>query len=210
MPERVITTSMRGRPSSASGTSSGLGAHQRQGLSDRAAVGLDVVAAPENQRHGARQGRVGGQQPVGLGLAIGQREGGGHPEGVEGVDVAARGEDLRRADQVAAGDGGDEAATEGAEEGGDFGVVLEVLRGSGAGLGVVGHQRQVLGALGVGHRAAKDVEAVGDEGAFGFQEFQPEGVGVGRVHIHGLRLFGDQKAKIFAVGRVGGKGAEAG
>ena len=42
----------------------GLRADQRQGLGDRAAVGLDVVAAPEHQRHSVRQRRVGGEQAV--------------------------------------------------------------------------------------------------------------------------------------------------
>ena len=113
MPERVITTSMRGRPRSASGTRSapaepavgveaGHRADQRQRLGDRAAVGLDAVRPPEHQRHRVRQAGVGVEQPLGLARAVLHREGGGHAERVEGVDVAPGGQDVAVADQVAA------------------------------------------------------------------------------------------------------------
>ena len=68
---------------------------------------------------------MGVEQALGLLRAILQGEGGGHPEGVEGVDVAARGKDVRAADQVAAGDGAGEMTAQGAEDGGDFGLGLE-------------------------------------------------------------------------------------
>jgi hypothetical protein len=107
MPDSVITTSMRGRPSSSSGirsapdsrpklSNAGLHAHQRQRLGDRAAIGLDVVRPPQHQRDRARQRLMGLEQQLGLLRAVRQREGGGHAERVEGVDVAARGQHLGR------------------------------------------------------------------------------------------------------------------
>ena len=78
-------------------------ADQRQGLRNRPAIGFDIVRPPQHHRHRTRQGRVRIQQLLRLHAAFAQRESGGHAERVEGMDVAPRGHNLRRADQITAG-----------------------------------------------------------------------------------------------------------
>mmetsp|Transcript_23767 Transcript_23767/g.42676 ORF Transcript_23767/g.42676 Transcript_23767/m.42676 type:complete len:333 (+) Transcript_23767:2924-3922(+) len=78
-------------------------AHQRQRLGNRPTIGFDIVRPPKHQRNRARQSRVRVQQQFGLFHPIAAGEGRGHAEGVKGVDVAARGENVGRPDQIAAG-----------------------------------------------------------------------------------------------------------
>ena len=176
-------------------------------MADRAAIGFDIVAAPQHQRDGSRQGGVGGKQTVGLGRTIAQGELGGHTEGVEGVDVATRGQDLRATDQIAAGDGGDEAGGQGAQDAGDFGILLQLRVDAGA-LGCI-HRRQQVQVIGTGggaHRPAQHMQAIGDQGGFGFQQFQPQRGGGMARHIDHGGLFGDQ---CFQLGALGGGGCQA-
>ena len=144
-----------------------LGTHQRQGLGNRPAVRLDIVRPPQHQRDRARQGRVGSQQLVGLRRPIAQSEFGGHPEGVKGVDVAARGQDLGRADQVATRHGFDKAGRHGAQNGWNFAVLLQQVVNLGA-LRILhrGQQRHIFRPRLIAHHLAHDVQAIGDQGIF--------------------------------------------
>ena len=117
MPDSVMTTSMRGRPSSraesvarrTAGHScrTAAGAHQPQRLGDRAAFGLQVVGAPQHHRD-----RLGQSLPVAdvcrsssrsacfapsfIANALGMRN------GIEAVEVAAGRQHFRGAQQIAA------------------------------------------------------------------------------------------------------------
>ena len=104
-----------------------LGADEGQRLRDRRAFGLQVVGAPQHQRDAFREGMAVGvvalQQPFGLARAVLHRIGAGDAEGVETVQVAAGGQDGRRAQQVAARRRAHEAAVQRVHQAGDF-VVL--------------------------------------------------------------------------------------
>ena len=95
-------------------------AHQGQGLCHRAAFGLEVVGAPQHHGHGLGQGLVvllvAGQEFVGLALAIAHGKGRGHAEGVQAVQVAASGQHVGVADQVAARGRLQVAAVQGAHQ----------------------------------------------------------------------------------------------
>ena len=119
MPDSVITTSMRGRPSvcqrhqhragrGGHSRRSGARAHQGQRLGDRPALALEVVGAPQHQRERFRQRvavvGIAGEQLAGLALAVLHREGARDAEGIEAVHVAARRQHGRRAQKIAAGD----------------------------------------------------------------------------------------------------------
>ena len=88
------------------------GPQQRQGLGNRPALALEVVGAPQDKRHGLGKGlplatwvlssRSAWRAPSAT------RKGGGNAERVEAMQIAARGQDGGRADQVAAGNRADE------------------------------------------------------------------------------------------------------
>jgi hypothetical protein len=107
MPDSVITTSMRGRPSSASGTSvrrpggrscrSAAARPSAPGPARWGAFGLQVVGAPQHQattRAGRGRRRVAGQQRSAWRGAVAHGKGAGDAEGVEAVQVAAGGQHL--------------------------------------------------------------------------------------------------------------------
>ena len=184
--------------------------HQRQRLGDRPAVGLDVVRPPQDQCHCVRKRGVHVEQSLRLRGTVLHREGGGHAEGVEGVDVAAGRQDLWRADQVAAGNRSDEAGREGAQDPGQFGLVLQNQVRLGTRLGIVGHERDHLGPRLSGHLAANDMEAIGDQGAFSFQKPDPKLIRCQPGHVHGPGLLGHQRFKICPLGCIRGRRAPAG
>ena len=106
-----------------------------------------------------------------------------------------------RADQIAARNRGDEAGRQRAQDAGDFGVLLQLRVDAGA-LGRV-HRRQqvqIVGAGGGAHRAAHDVQAIGDQRGLGLEQFQPQGGGGMACHIDDGGLFGDQRFQISAFG----------
>ena len=210
MPETVIATSIRGRPSVPSGTrvaphrpavavEAGGGAHQPERLGDRAAFGLQVVGAPQHHRNGFRQALavrlVPGEQAVGLAGAVLHREGAGQAERVEAVQVAPGGQHLGGAQQVAAGRRADVAAIERVDDGGHFGVggQQQVQPGAFGRVGDAGGVEHLGALVGVG-RLAQHVQAVRDEGVFQFEQrggqAQDLAVGVrpgrlGRAQLHG-------------------------
>ena len=174
MPESVITTSTRGRASqrerhqrrageAAVAVEARLRAHQCQRLGDRPAFALQVVGAPEHHRDRFRKGvavvPVPSKQALGLARAVLHRVGARDAERIEAVDVAAGRQDRRRAQQVAARRGAQEAAVEGMQHAGDLVVFGQQPVGGGklgekARQGRVG-RAAVLGQGGVG-RAAGD------------------------------------------------------
>ena len=103
------------------------GADQGQGLGDRCPLGLEVVGAPQHDGDGLGEGmavrHVALDQAFGLARAVLHRIGAGDAEGVEAVQVAPGGQDLRRAQQVAARGGPHEAAVQRAQQAIDL-VVL--------------------------------------------------------------------------------------
>jgi hypothetical protein len=189
MPDSVITTSMRGRPSSSSGIRSApaepaeavearLRPHQRQRLADRAAVGLDVVRPPEHQRHGARQrGWVRAKvAPVSRrrGRRIRSACGTGRRRGCCGpwAEPRASGSGRRPAPVRCSAPRARASAP----------VSSVCWRRSsldpGAGLGIgLGHDAQVL-LRSPRPSAAHDVQPVGDQRILGLQQRQPQLVGV--------------------------------
>ena len=118
MPESVMTTSMRGRPSSASGireapaepsigVEARLGAHERQAPVRSARPRSSGCRCPTARARPTRQGRclsqMAGEQPASLARAVGHGERARDAERIEAVHIAARRQDLRRAQQVAGG-----------------------------------------------------------------------------------------------------------
>ena len=89
----------------AKGVEPRLGPHQCQSLRHGRAVRFDIVRPPEHEGHRTRQALVGFQQACRLTRAIAAGEFGGHAERIESMDIAPRGQDIGRADQVAAGHG---------------------------------------------------------------------------------------------------------
>ena len=70
-------------------------------------------------------------------------------------------------------------------------------------VGILRHQGQHLGP-GLGrHRLADDMQPLGDQRAFGFQQLFPKRGKVAGVHVHALGLFAHKRLKIFSLGRVG-------
>ncbi len=133
-----MTTSTRGRPSSAErdqrraakpaiAVEAGFCAHQRQRLSQRAAFGFQIVGAPQHHGDGFGEGvaicHVAGDQPLGLARAVGHREGAGQAERIEAVQIAARGQHVRRAQQIASRCGTHIMAIEGAQNARRLGVL---------------------------------------------------------------------------------------
>jgi hypothetical protein len=66
-------------------------------------------------------------QPLRLFRAILQRKGGRHAEGIKGMDIAARGQNLGRPDQIAARHRFDEAARQRAHQPGQFGFLPQQM-----------------------------------------------------------------------------------
>ena len=147
------------------------------------------------------------QEALRLGGPIGQREGGRHPERVKRVDIAPRRQDRGRADQVAPRHRRDEPGRQRTEKALHLIVGHQVTGGVLA--GVLGQQGQKFGQRGRVGRLAQHMQAIGDQGAFGFQQLQPQRVGVaGQVQSFGL--FADQKLHLAAFDRVRGQAAQAG
>ena len=143
-----------------------------------------------------------GQEFLGLCRPVAQRIFGWHAERVKGVNVTARGQDLRAADQIAARDRSDETAPERPQEGRGF-AILRQLRLDLCALGRI-HRRQkvkVSGPRRGGHRAAHDMHPVGDQRIFGLEQFQPQGGRLLPAHIDQCGLLGNQRLKIRALGR---------
>ena len=84
-----------------------LGAHQPERLGDRPALGFEIVRAPQHHRHRLRNALpslgMASQQPVGLALAVLQREDAGQAERVKTMQIATGGQHLGGAQQIAAG-----------------------------------------------------------------------------------------------------------
>ena len=109
------------------------GAHQGQGLGDGAALGLEVVRAPQDHGDALRQrialDRIALQEPFGLTGAILQRKLTGDAVGVEAVEVAPGRQDLRGAQQVTAGGRPHIAAVQGVQDGRDLVLLGQQLIG---------------------------------------------------------------------------------
>ena len=137
------------------------GAEQPQRLGDRAAFGLQVVGAPQDHRHRLRQlpavSLVAGEQAVGLLGAVAHGEGAGDAERIEAVQIAAGGQHVGGAQQIATGSGPDVAAIERMNDGRNF-VIDRQQRVEALAFGRIGD------AGGIQHRDALfGVEALADD-----------------------------------------------
>ena len=177
---------------------------QRQRLRDRAAIGLDVVGPPEHQRDAARQALVRVQKHLRLFRALAAGKFRRHAERIEGVDVAPRGQDIGRPDQIAARHRRGEPARERVQHPRDLEIALQQAIDPRPRLGIgIGHQVEIIGAGGVAHRLAQHVQTFGDQRILGLQQPQPQRVRVLPVHVHRLRLFGDQRLELVTLGGGG-------
>ena len=126
------------------------------------------------------------EKPLGLFRPVKQGKCRRHPERVEGVEVSPGGQDFRRADQVAAGHRGNEAAVERGEKGGDFGRLLKLGVDLAAHFGVdIRYRVQKRGALICAHRFANDVQTIWNECLFCFKQFEPECMRIRTIEIDG-------------------------
>ena len=142
---------------------------------------------------------------------IAQGKFGGHAERVKRMDIAARRKNLRAADQIAAGHGGDETARKCAQNGGNFGIAGQQRINPHA-LGRV-HRRQQVQIIGTGggrHRAAHHVQPVRDQRIFGFQQLQPQRGWLMPRHINSGGLLHNQRLKIGQIMRVRSRNPPAG
>ena len=191
------------------------GTEQRHRLGDGSALALEVVGAPQHQRHGLGQGLAGGdmgvEQQLRLARTILHREGGRDAEGIEAMEVAPRRQDVGRADQVTARYGADEARIERLEQPCDLMVFRQEavhLRevGGGSGFGDAGDG--LAAGLGI-HRLADDMQSVRDQRVFKFEDLQlqcvnlgfriiPFGLSRGEVDGGGLGL--DEEGEVMALG----------
>ena len=109
----------------------GTRAQQRERLTDRAPARLEVVGAPEDERHRLRKRvalrDVAREETRGLLRAVEDRERAGDREGIEAVQVAPGGQHRGVAQQIAAGRGAGVATVERAHERGQLVVVREVV-----------------------------------------------------------------------------------
>ena len=147
------------------------------------------------------------QQALRLFRAVAQREFRGHPEWIKGVDVAACGQDVRAADQIAARHGGDEPPAERAQQGGNFTVLRQFGGIVGPLFGVVAGQDVQVAC----HRSrigppAQHMQPVRDQRVFGFQQLDPQRRRGDTAQINGCRLFGNQTLQLgqFRRVRIGG------
>ena len=186
----------------------GLCADQRKGLPDRSAIGFDVVRAPEDQRNRPRQAIVGLQQKLRLTCPIAAGKLCWHAKGIKGMDVAPGGQDIRIADQIAAGHRGRKAPGQGMQQRGHFAVAPQCFGHicAALALGLGGVQIGVLG--GFGQRGSKLVQTFRDQGLFGLQQPQPKPVWRSRQIDRG-GLFSNERLEIRALFCVLGEGAPA-
>ena len=105
------------------------GAEQRQRLPDRRALVLEVVGAPQHDRHRFRQpvsfADVLVDQPLRLLRAVLHRKGAGNAERIEAMEIAPGRQDRRRAQQIAARRGTDELAVERMQDARDLVILLQ-------------------------------------------------------------------------------------
>jgi hypothetical protein len=114
---------------------------------------------------------VGCQQQFSLARAIGQCKGGRHAERIERVNVAPGRQHVGRADQVAAGNRGDEVSAQRVEQGWQFVRLGKQLVDPRPRFGIgFGHDANLLGACFGVNRAADHVQAVRDQRIFGFEQ----------------------------------------
>ena len=149
--------------------------HQPQRLGNRPALGLQVVGAPQHDRHRLRHrtriGQVPGQQPVGLARPVLHGERARQAERVEPMQVAARRQHRRRTQQIAAGRRAREAAIECMQDRRQ----LVVMRQQGVQpralhrlMHLCGVQH--FGALALVWRLPDHMQAVRDQGVFQLQQ----------------------------------------
>ena len=105
------------------------GAEQRQRLPDRRAFVLEIVGAPQHDRDQLRESVSFGDmlvdQPLRLLRAVLHRKGAGNPERIEAVEIAARRQDRRRPQQIAARRRTNELAVERMQDAGDLVILLQ-------------------------------------------------------------------------------------
>ena len=129
----LIQRQQRGAREAAIAVEAGGCAQQREGLGDGGALGLEIVRAPEHEGHGLGEGIAIGhmarQQTLGLTGAVLGGVFAGDLEGVEPMEVAARGQHVGRAQEVAAGGGIDEAPVERLQDAADLVILRQMLGG---------------------------------------------------------------------------------
>ena len=136
-PAELVERNQRRAGNAAVGVESRLGAHQRQRLGDRRALGLQIVGAPQHQSD--RLGKLVALRHVPLDEtqrlagAVAHREGARNAERIEAVQIASGGQHRRRSHHVAARRRPQEPAVESAQDGADFAVVATAAHCCGAG-----------------------------------------------------------------------------
>ena len=116
-----------------------------------------------------------------------------HAKRIECVNVPSSGQNVGRAQQITAGYRGGIVARQSTHQRRQLGFLRQQCLNPFACFRVIEfHQIKVFGPRLFADRTPNDMQAFGDKRVFGFEQPQPEGIGI-TVHIDGIGLFRNER-----------------